>query len=77
MKSFTLDGKRHKIHPKIPLQQIRWLIGRQHIGTADAEIEQLVTDRAKDWPRAAIDSAKKFALWCHRRNQMLVREMRL
>ncbi|RWM86475.1 MAG: hypothetical protein EOR84_30650 [Mesorhizobium sp.] len=77
MKSFTLDGKRHKIHPKIPLQQIRWLIGRQHVGTPDAEIEELIIARAKDWPRAAIDSAKKFALLCHRKNQNLVKEMRL
>ncbi|RWQ59826.1 hypothetical protein [Mesorhizobium sp.] len=53
MKSFTLDGKRHRIHPRISLQQIRWLVGRQHVRTPDAEIEELIVARAKDWPRAA------------------------
>ncbi|RWM82836.1 MAG: hypothetical protein EOR84_34285 [Mesorhizobium sp.] len=58
MKSFTLDGKRHRIHPRIPLQQIRWLVSRQHIATSDAEIEELITKRTTDWSRAAIHSAK-------------------
>ncbi|TPL42583.1 MULTISPECIES: hypothetical protein [unclassified Mesorhizobium] len=77
MKSFTLDGKRHRVHPRVPIQSVRWLVGRQHVGTDDAEIEKLITDRALDWPRAAIDSAKKLAVWFHRQNQNLVREMRL
>ncbi|ESY35727.1 hypothetical protein NKK48_01355 [Mesorhizobium sp. C386A] len=76
-KSFTLDGKRHKIHPQIPLQEIRWLVGRQHVGEPDTTIEALFDERAKTWPEKAIASAKKFAIWCHRRNQILVREMRL
>ncbi|WP_136619713.1 MULTISPECIES: hypothetical protein [Mesorhizobium] len=77
MKSFTLDGKRHKLHPKVPIQQVRWLVGRQHVSEPDATIEKLIVDRSASWPRAAIESAKRLAVWCHRRNQILVREMRL
>ncbi|MES0188959.1 hypothetical protein NKK48_30310 [Mesorhizobium sp. C386A] len=50
-KSFTLDGKRHKIHPQIPLQEIRWLVGRQHVGEPDTTIEALFDERAKTGPR--------------------------
>ncbi|MER8983931.1 hypothetical protein [Mesorhizobium sp. M0843] len=77
MKSFTLDGKRHKIHPKVPISQLRWLVGRQHVSEPDTEIEKLLDTRTTGWPRAAIDSAKRLAVWFHRQNRDLVREMRL
>lgn len=79
MKSFTLDGKRHKVHPKIPVVQIRMLVSRQHVGEPDDKIMGLITERAtaNDWPRAATDSASKLAVWFHRKNQALVRDLRL
>ncbi|WP_287188162.1 hypothetical protein [Mesorhizobium sp.] len=55
--------------PRIPLQQIRWLASREHIGTSDAEIEELITKHTTDWSRAVIHSAKRFALLCHRKNE--------
>ncbi len=50
---------------------------RQHVSAPDEEIEKLIADRAQTWPAAARRSAQKFALYCHRKNQGLVRDLRL
>lgn len=77
MKSFTLDGKRYKVHPMVPVADIRWLIGRQHVGDEDDKIKALISQRTGSWPRAARDSAQTLAVWFHRKNQQLVTDLRL
>lgn len=77
MKSFTLDGKRHKINRRVPIAEVRHLIGQQHVSTTDDEIIALIAARTTSWPRAAIDSAKRLAVYFHRNNQKLFTELRL
>lgn len=77
MKSFTLDGRSHKLHPQVPATQIRWLVGQQHVGAPDDEITKLINERTISWPEGVRASARKYALHCHRNNQQLVKEFRL
>jgi len=77
MKSFTLDGKRHRLDSRVPTQQVQWLVDRQHVGTSDLEITELIDGRTHSWPAAARKSARTFAVYCHRKNQHLVERFRL
>lgn len=76
-KTFTLDGKRHRIAPAVPQGQIRELVGRYHVATSDEQIEADMAARcaAWGWPDKETEQAKKFALSVHRENQGLYRSV--
>lgn len=56
---------------KIPEASIRWLIGRVHVGTSDAEIEADMLRRCAKATTAQQKACVKYALKCHRENQAL------
>ena len=73
MKTFTLDGKRHRIPPELPCWQIERAVSRFHVGTPDAEITTEIRRRAEanGWPKKVITQGELYALKCHRDNQQL------
>lgn len=78
-KSFTLDGKRHRISPLVPMGQIKWLVGRMHVRDSDSLIRHAIEKRAAaqpGWTKATTEQAVKFAIACHRENQRLFRTFR-
>lgn len=74
-KSFTLDGKRHKLDAKVPAEQIRHMAGFWHVSVPDDEIREMIARRAagqgKAWPDHCVRQAQAFAVKCHRDNQRL------
>lgn len=74
-KSFTLDGKRHRLDPKIPTGQIEWLVRREHVATGDSEIAAMIRERATGWSDRLINQAVAYAIKCHRDNQDLYRHV--
>ena len=56
---------------QVPEGSIRWLLGRVHVSTPDAEVEadiRLTCSKATEAQRKA---CVKYALKCHRENQAL------
>ena len=58
---------------RTPRNDIRWLMGRVHVGTSDAEIEADIRARCSDpaYTPEIIQEAIDYALLCHRENQNL------
>jgi hypothetical protein len=56
---------------EIPEASIRWLIGRVHVGTSDAEIEADMIRRCSTATPQQKRACIKYALKCHRENQAL------
>jgi hypothetical protein len=73
--SFTLDGKRFKLSPKVPTHQVERLMAGVHVGTSDADVKAMVAKRTKTWPKWAQVQVERFALKCHRDNQGLFRRV--
>ena len=73
MKTFTLDGKRHRIPKGLPCWQIERMVGRFHVGTPDVEITAEIRRRAEanGWPKSVTRQGELYALRCHRENQSL------
>lgn len=67
-----------KLSPALK-QQIRWLLGRVHVGESDEEAQACITRRmAEDkFTPGCIKLAAEYALKCHRDNQGLVKKYRL
>lgn len=73
-KSFTLEGKRYKLLPVIPIQQISWLVQRMHVSALDADVRDSIVQRVgsnSGWTKQAIEQAQHYAVKCHRDNQAL------
>lgn len=76
-KSFTLDGKRYRLSPEIPLNSIAGHVARYPVGTPDEDIcasirEAVGNSRdASLWTPRLILQAERLALSEHRRNQRL------
>jgi hypothetical protein len=71
-KSFTLDGKRHKLDPRVPARQIQWLVDRLHVATPDEDLRGIIAKRAAEgWPAHCLKQAQEFAVYCHRKNQKM------
>lgn len=67
-----------KIPSYVPQQDIRWLMGRVHVGTPDAEIESDIRGRLANNPKATeemIAACVAFALQCHAENRGLYRSV--
>ena len=65
-------GKRWDEH--VPRNDIRWLMGRVHVGTCAAEIEADIRDRCAKNPAftpSLIKQSIAYALECHKRNRAL------
>lgn len=61
-----------KITPSyVPQGSIRWLMGRVHVGTPDAEVEADIRKRLPDATEEQKVECVKYALACHRENQDL------
>jgi hypothetical protein len=76
-KSFSLDGKRYRIDPLIPMATIRHWVSMRHIGASDSYIEREIAEsaaRSKDgaqWTPSRVRQAQRYAVSCHRKNQAL------
>jgi hypothetical protein len=57
----------------VPEAAIRWLLGRVHVGTPDAEIEADIRQRTSRATKKVQDACVAYALKCHRENQDLYR----
>ena len=55
----------------IPKQSIKWLVGRVHVGTPDAEVEADIRRRCSKATPAQLKACIKFALKCHHDNRGL------
>ena len=63
-------GKRWLV--QVPRADVRWLMGRIHVGTPDAEVAADIRGRCEGQPGytpAVIRQTVAFALECHRRNR--------
>lgn len=76
-KSFTLDGRRHRLPAAVPAAEIRWLVSRMHVANRDVAVAREILRRARSWPRGARHAAARYAIACHRRNGDLCRKYRL
>lgn len=78
-KSFTLDGKRYRFNPALPLATLDYIVRFLHVSTSDEEVKAIVRRRAldaprrADWPERLIVQAERYALSRHRANQRLFR----
>lgn len=76
-KTFTLDGRRLRLSPKVPAHQIKCLVAQLHVGTADGDVVEMIAKRAASWPNPTRANACNYALYCHRQNQALYRKVAL
>ena len=73
-KSFTLDGKRYKLDPVVPIGQIKWRMGHVHVGTSDEDVKSEWQKRCEQngvTDQRIINQICHYALKCHRDNQNL------
>ena len=56
---------------QVPEGSIRWLLGRVHISTPDAEVEADIRRRCSKATEAQRKAIVKYALKCHHENQGL------
>ncbi len=71
-KSFTLDGKRHKLDALIPIGSIRYVVGNMNVGDTDEAVRAEIAERSVKWGKPALaEQAALFALKCHRENQAI------
>ena len=77
VKSFTLHGRRHYLHPQLPAGEIEWLVNRMHISLSDDAVVAAIERRSRHWPERFRQQAERYALHCHHRNQRLVARHRL
>jgi len=83
--TITLDGKRIPIDAKVPRRDVSWLVNRLHVGTPDTTIEADISKRchAPDgtlvmgYTPTIVKQTVAYALYCHRKNQNLVRKFAL
>lgn len=71
-----------EVSPECPTVAIRWILGRMHVGTPDAEIEAEIRRRVTEktdprWTPEKLDEAVRFALWEHAENRALCQAFRL
>lgn len=62
----------------VPQFDIRWLVGRMHVGTPDSEIAADIARRLAKNPKATeemIAECVAFALHCHHENGRLYRDV--
>lgn len=67
-------ARKKRVPPYVPQQSIRWLMGRVHVGTSDAEVEADIRRRfAKNvgMTEKQVAACVAYALDCHRENQWL------
>lgn len=64
-------GKRW--NPKVPRNDIRWLVSRIHVGTSAVEIESDIRKRCvgPGYTESIVKQSVAYALECHRRNRDL------
>lgn len=62
---------------KVPQAEIRWLVGRYHVGTSDADIEWDIRRRAKGprWTPAMVKKTVAYALKVHHENQKMYNDV--
>lgn len=66
------------VHPKVPVQQIRMLVGSWHVAEPDLWVVQQMWKRTAHFPNVAWrKQAVRFALRVHGENRELVRKFRL
>jgi hypothetical protein len=58
---------------KLPRYDLKWFMGRVHVGTPDSEVEADIRRRCAAWPPRMIGQAVAYALECHKANQGLYR----
>jgi len=59
----------------VPESAIRWLIGRVHVSTPDAQVEADIRRRTPKATKEAQDACVAYALKCHHENQNLYRSV--
>jgi len=66
------------VSEQCPRQSIDWLLDREHVGSADFKVEDLVRERvallrlkgqAKQWTQPKEQEAIEYALWRHHENR--------
>jgi len=73
----TFEEYEKTVPSYVPKGDIHWLMGRVHVGTPDAEIEQEIRRRLEAMIRAGkanegmVAECVKYAIACHRENQGL------
>lgn len=70
----TTEGKRLRLHPKVPYGQINQMVGALHIRTPDGDVADMIAERAKanaGWTAKLTAHAVAYALARHRVNQGL------
>lgn len=68
-KSFTaIDGKRIRIDPRLPTQEVRWLVNRRHIMDPAHDVAADICARAQHWPERIRLQAIAYALRVHADN---------
>ncbi len=59
---------------QIPKSQIRWIVGRFHVSTSDADIKAEIRKRCvRGWTEKDIVRAEIYAVKCHHEHQRLYR----
>jgi len=67
--------RKPKVPDYVPQQSIRWLMGRVHVGTPDAEVEADMRKRCSKATEEQAAACVEFALACHHENQGLYRSV--
>ncbi|MUO45666.1 hypothetical protein [Agrobacterium vitis] len=68
------------LDPRIPVAQLRWIVGNMHVGTSDEELTVDIVARSEGWPLGQygdyVAQASAYALASHRANQGLCAHFR-
>lgn len=68
------------LDPRIPVAQLRWIVGNMHVGTSDEDLTADIVARSECWPLGQyadyVAQACAYALASHRANQGLYAHFR-
>ncbi|TCQ14976.1 hypothetical protein [Rhizobium sp. PP-CC-3G-465] len=68
------------LDPRIPVSQLRWIVGNMHVGTSDDDLNADIVARSEGWPLGQyadyVAQACAYALASHRANQGLYAHFR-